>query len=55
MGSEMCIRDRDGGRGLVPNHSPRFYANDDALLTGVRMHAHVALDHLRGALEPEED
>ncbi|MDH2456709.1 amidohydrolase [Corynebacterium bovis] len=45
----------DGGRGLVANHSPRFYANDDALLTGVRMHAHVAVDHLRGALEPEED
>ncbi|MBB3116039.1 M20 metallopeptidase family protein [Corynebacterium bovis] len=45
----------DGGRGLVPNHSPRFYANDDALVTGVRMHAHVALDHLRGALEPEDD
>jgi amidohydrolase len=41
-----------GGRGLVPNHSPRFYVNDDALLTGVRLHCHVAYDHLTGGLDP---
>ncbi|MGW0605348.1 M20 metallopeptidase family protein [Streptomyces sp. NPDC002640] len=41
-----------GGRGLVPNHNPRFYADDDTLVTGVRLHAHVAHDHLTGTLVP---
>ncbi|MFJ8660067.1 hypothetical protein [Streptomyces sp. NPDC093795] len=41
-----------GGRGLVTNHNPRFYADDDTLVTGVRLHAHVAYDHLTGALVP---
>ena len=40
------------GRGLVTNHHPRFYADDDTLVTGVRLHAHVAYDHLTGALLP---
>ncbi|MFJ3816884.1 M20 family metallopeptidase [Streptomyces sp. NPDC090056] len=45
----------EGGRGLVTNHNPGFYADDSALVTGVRLHAHVAYDHLRGALViPEE-
>lgn len=44
----------DGGRGLVTNHHPRFYADDDTLVTGVRLHAHVAYDHLTGALLPAE-
>lgn len=35
-----------GGRGFAPNHSPRFYANDAALLTGVRMHLAVVAQHL---------
>lgn len=39
-----------GGRGLVGNHHPAFYADDATLLTGVRLHAHAAYDHLRGAL-----
>lgn len=39
-----------GGRGLVANHHPRFYADDDTLVTGVRLHAHVAADHLTGGL-----
>ncbi len=43
----------EGGRGLVTNHNPRFYADDDTLVTGVRLHAHVAYDHLTGALLPE--
>ncbi|MGW6396091.1 M20 metallopeptidase family protein [Streptomyces sp. NPDC055103] len=39
-----------GGRGLATNHNPLFYADDDTLVTGVRLHAHVAYDHLTGAL-----
>ena len=38
----------EGGRGLAPNHSPRFYADDDALLTSLRVQVHVAVDHLTG-------
>ncbi|MEV8454162.1 amidohydrolase [Streptomyces sp. NPDC052095] len=44
-----------GGRGLVPNHNPHFYADDDALVTGVRLHAHVAHDHLTGSLVPKKN
>lgn len=40
-----------GGRGLVPNHHPAFYADDDALVDSARVHAHVAADHLLGLLE----
>lgn len=39
-----------GGRGLVTNHNPHFYADDDTLVTGVRLHTQVAYDHLTGAL-----
>ncbi|MFJ8039820.1 M20 family metallopeptidase [Kitasatospora sp. NPDC096147] len=42
-----------GGRGLVPNHNPHFYADDATLPTGVRLHAHVAYDHLAGTLLPD--
>jgi hypothetical protein len=41
----------EGGRGMVPNHHPAFYAADEALPTSVRLHAHVALDHLFGVLD----
>lgn len=41
-----------GGRGMAVNHNPHFYADDDTLATGVRLHVHVALDHLTGLLEP---
>ncbi|KDN87293.1 M20 metallopeptidase family protein [Kitasatospora cheerisanensis] len=41
-----------GGRGVVPNHNPRFYLDDDTLPTGVRLHAHLAVDHLAGRIEP---
>ncbi|MFF9838919.1 M20 family metallopeptidase [Streptomyces sp. NPDC013740] len=41
-----------GGRGLVTNHNPHFYADDDTLVTGVRLHAQVAYAHLTGALTP---
>ena len=40
-----------GGRGFVPNHHPRFYADDDTLVTGVRLHAHIAIDHLKSVAE----
>jgi metal-dependent amidase/aminoacylase/carboxypeptidase family protein len=43
----------EGGRGAVPNHNPHFYADDDTLVAGVRLHAHVAVDHLTGALVRE--
>ncbi len=39
-----------GGRGMWPNHNPHFYADDDTLVTGVRLHSHVTLDHLTGTL-----
>ncbi|MBD0673664.1 M20 family metallopeptidase [Streptomyces sp. CBMA156] len=41
-----------GGRGLVPNHNPRFYLDDSALATGVRLHCNVAWDHLSGRIAP---
>ncbi|MER8234274.1 amidohydrolase [Streptomyces sp. NPDC094049] len=44
-----------GGRGLVTHHNPGFYADDDTLVTAVRLHAHVAYDHLAGALLPRDD
>lgn len=39
----------EGGRGLAMNHNPGFYADEDALLDSLRIHAHVAYDHLTGA------
>ncbi|MFE3551908.1 hypothetical protein ACFXN2_24970 [Streptomyces kronopolitis] len=42
-----------GGRGLVPNHNSRFHINDDGLRTGVRLHCHMAYDHLKGTLTPQ--
>lgn len=35
-----------GGRGMVPNHNPAFYADDDCLIDSLRIHAHVAADLL---------
>lgn len=42
----------EGGRGLAMNHNPHFYADDDTLATGVRLHCHVAYDQLTGTLVP---
>ncbi|WP_040695393.1 M20 metallopeptidase family protein [Nocardia vinacea] len=42
-----------GGRGMAMNHNPHFYADDGTLVTGVRLHAHVAHDHLTGLLAPK--
>lgn len=39
-----------GGRGLVYNHNPAFYADDSVLATGVRLHAHITVDHLTGSI-----
>ncbi|MCP1387775.1 amidohydrolase [Corynebacterium sp. TA-R-1] len=64
LGGQNIAFTADGGieptggddRGFVPNHSPRFYVNDEALEYGVRLHAQVAVDHLFGELsgEPQE-
>ncbi len=40
------------GRGMYMNHNPHFYADDDTLVTGVRLHTYMAYDHLRGAVVP---
>ncbi|WP_174411318.1 M20 metallopeptidase family protein [Nocardia transvalensis] len=45
-------RPAPGGRGMAFNHNPHFYADDDTLVTGVRLHAYVAYDHLSGTLLP---
>lgn len=42
---------RHGGRGLAPNHHPSCYADDDALAASVRLHAHIAVDHLFGVAD----
>jgi hypothetical protein len=42
-----------GGRGAAYSHNPAFYVDEDTLVTGVRLHAHVAADHLAGALVEE--
>lgn len=41
-----------GGRGMVPNHHPAFYADDSALRLCTSVHVHIALDHLAGAVRP---
>lgn len=43
-----------GGRGIVPNHNPGFYADDESLLTGVELHLAVARAHLNGELTGSE-
>lgn len=45
---------KEGSRGLVPNHSPKFYVNDAALEYGVRLHSHIAVDHLMGNVQSDE-
>ncbi|MGU3650874.1 amidohydrolase [Mycolicibacterium sp. A43C] len=52
FGGPAGIRPVPGGRGIAMNHNPHFYADDDTLVTGVRLHAHVAYDHLTGKLLP---
>ena len=41
-----ALKPVEGGRGLVPNHNPSFYADDDSLTTSLRVHLRVAADHL---------
>ena len=36
-------------RQAASNHSPRFFADESALITGVRMLAHLACDHLEAS------
>ncbi|MFC9897152.1 M20 family metallopeptidase [Nocardia sp. NPDC127579] len=52
IGPQGMPQPTPGGRGMVMNHNPHFYADDDTLVTGVRLHSHVAYDHLAGALAP---
>jgi amidohydrolase len=47
-----ALRAIPGGRGLAMNHNSKFYAADEALGVGVRLHAQVAVDHLLGLLVP---
>ncbi|MCS6711144.1 amidohydrolase [Brachybacterium sp. EF45031] len=42
------LENEPGGRGMVPNHHPAFYADNETLVKGVLLHAHVAVDHLWG-------
>jgi amidohydrolase len=42
----------EGGRGLAMNHSPGFYVDEDTLLDSLRIHLHVAYDHLIGQAAP---
>ena len=46
------LRPEEGGRGIAPNHSPAFYADDDSLVDSLRVHVHVAIDHLLGEIQP---
>jgi amidohydrolase len=48
-----AIAPTPGGRGISYNHNPHFYADDGTLQTGVRLHAHIAIDHLMGILKVE--
>lgn len=52
FGSSGNIVPAPGGRGIFFNHNPHFYADDDTLVTGVRLHCHTAYDHLAGTLAP---
>lgn len=40
-------KERVDQQDAAPNHSPYFYVNEDALITGVRAMASLALDYLR--------
>ena len=62
LGGQNIAFTEDGGitptngddRGFAANHSPQFYVNDDALTYGVRLHAHVAVNHLLGEVDDGE-
>jgi amidohydrolase len=36
----------------IPNHSPYFYADESALLPGVKAMSHLAVDYLRQIAPP---
>jgi amidohydrolase len=50
-----ALRPIPGGRGVAFNHNPKFYAADEALEVGVRLHARIAADHLSGMLVPRRE
>jgi amidohydrolase len=37
---------------VAPNHSPRFFVDEAALVTGVRALASLAADYLHGSARP---
>ena len=41
-------RDQDATK-AAPNHSPKFFVNEDALPTGVKTYVALAMDYLKGA------
>ncbi|KAJ3335905.1 hypothetical protein HDU93_004099 [Gonapodya sp. JEL0774] len=43
---------KEGGMGLGFNHNPAFYANDECLPVGVRLHCNVVIDFLLGKIDP---
>jgi amidohydrolase len=45
----------EGGRGVAAAHNSGFYADDEALVDSVRIHAYVAVDHLTGVLNSGSD
>ncbi|WP_034272185.1 M20 metallopeptidase family protein [Actinospica robiniae] len=53
FGSDGTPVPTTGGRGVAYNHDPAFYVDEDTLVAGVRLHAHVAADHLAGTLVEE--
>ncbi|MFV2198094.1 M20 metallopeptidase family protein [Nocardiopsis sp. LOL_012] len=48
-----ALRSIPGQRGSAANHNPAFYADDSVLLTGARLHANMAVDHVTGRVDPE--
>lgn len=50
FGGPAGIRPTEGGKGVYYNHSPRFYVNEEVLVTGVRLHINMVFDFLNGKI-----
>ena len=57
MSAQFSTDGRSSQHGLEPvdpdkpipfNHNPHYYVKDEALKTGIRMHANVVMDFLNG-------
>ncbi len=51
FGGPAGIRPIEGGKGVYYNHSPRFYVNEEVLVTGVRLHVNMVFDFLNGKIQ----